>query len=381
MTLPRRLALALPLAAPALARAQDLQRSTRGAFRARAWAEGLDRPWGGGFLPDGRLLVSERPGRLRLVTPDGRVSAPLAGVPAVEAAGQGGLLDIQPAPDFPRTREVLFVSSVVVQQGSEAGALTRLWRARLSADGTALEAVQPMLDCAPAQARGRLHFGGRLAFSPDGRFVFLTTGDRNETRERAQRLDDLAGKVIRLTRDGQVPADNPFVGRSGARPEIWSFGHRNPQGIAFQPGTGMLMLAEFGPRGGDELNLVEPGRNYGWPNVSYGREYWGGSIAGGRTSGPGITEPLRHWTPSVSPSGIAFAPQNAALPGWRGSLFLACLNPPGLVRLEMDGPRVTAEERLLEGKARFRQVIFAPDGALLILTDEARGAIWRVEAA
>jgi glucose/arabinose dehydrogenase len=379
----RRLALALPLLAPALARAQpaEILRSERGAFRVRIWAEGLDRPWGGGFLPDGRLLVSERPGRLRLVDPSGQVSPPLANVPPVEAQGQGGMLDVQPAPDFARTREVFFTSAVVVQQGAEAGALTRLTRARLPADGRSLEAVTPVLDAAPAQARGRLHYGGRMAFSPDGRFLFVTTGERNEMRERAQRLDDLAGKVIRLTREGQVPPDNPFAGRPGARPEIWSYGHRNPQGIAFQPQTGLLMAAEFGPRGGDELNLIEPGRNYGWPSVSYGREYWGGQIAGGRTSGPGISEPLRQWTPSVSPSGIAFAPANAALPGWRNSLFLACLNPPGLLRVEMDGPRVVGEERLLWNRTRFRQVIFAPDGALLILTDEAKGAILRLEPA
>lgn len=368
--------LTAPLGAPRLARGQgDSVPSSAGPLRVTTFAEGLERPWGAAFLPDGRMLVTERPGRLRLVAADGTLSPPLAGVPEVEAQGQGGLLDVAPAPDFARSRAVWLSCSAVVA----GGALTRLLRARLSADATRLEEATAVLDCAPAQARGRLHFGGRMALSPDGRHLFLTTGDRNEERERAQRLDDLAGKIVRLTAEGLIPADNPFVGRAGARGEIWSSGHRNPQGIAFQPGTGALVAAEFGPRGGDEINLVEPGRNYGWPLVTFGREYWGGSIAGGRTEGPNLVAPLRQWTPSVSPSGIAFAPANA-LPAWRHSLFLACLNPAQLVRVAMDGPRVAGEERLLQGGPRLRHALFAPDGALLLLTDEARGRVLRVAA-
>lgn len=384
MKLSRRALIAAPMAAPALllppapARAEVI-RTERGAFRLGVFAEGMQRAWGGGFLPDGRLLVSERPGRARLVTPDGRVSDPLAGVPEVDAQGQGGLLDIQPAPDFDRTQEVFFVQSAVVQ----GGALTRLARARLTARG--LVDVTPILDCTPAQARGRAHFGGRLAFSPDGAHVFLTTGDRNVDRQRSQRLDDLAGKIIRLTRDGRIPADNPFVNRPPvngqvARGEIWSYGHRNPQGIAFNPATGTLFSAEFGPRGGDELNLIRPGLNYGWPEVTHGREYWGGQIAGGRTSGPGFEDPVRFWTPAISPSGIAFAPDNAA-PGWRGSLFFGCLNPPGVLRLPMDGDAPGAEERFLWNRHRIRQPLFAPDGTLLLLTDESNGRILRLDAA
>ncbi len=373
----RRAALATGLALPAVARAQgDAIASAAGPLRLTTFAEGLERPWGAAFLPDGRLLVTERPGRLRLVAPDGALSPPLAGVPGVEAQGQGGLLDVLPAPDFARSRAVWLSCSTLV----EGGALTRLLRARLSADATRLEEATPVLDCAPAQARGRLHFGGRMALSPDGRHIFLTTGDRNEERERAQRLDDLAGKIIRLTAEGLIPGDNPFAGRAGARGEIWSYGHRNPQGIAFQPGTGALVAAEFGPRGGDEINLVEPGRNYGWPLVTFGREYWGGSIAGGRTEGPNLAQPLRQWTPSVSPSGVAFAPANA-LPAWRGSLFLACLNPAQLVRVTMEGARATGEERLLQNGPRLRHALFAPDGALLLLTDEARGRVLRVAGA
>jgi len=371
----RRSLIALPLASPALARAQEAEtiRSERGPFRLGVFATGLENPWGGGFLPDGRLLVSERPGRARLVAPDGRISAPLAGLPAVEDAGQGGLLDMRPAPDFAATSEVFFSAATRVR----GGALTRLYRARFLGDR--FTEVRPIVDAAPAQAHGRNHFGGRIAFSPDGAHVFLTCGDRYDERERAQRLDDLAGKILRLTRDGRIPADNPFVGRAGYRGEIWTYGHRNPQGISFNPATGSLFAAEFGPLGGDELNLLRPGEQYGWPEVSYGREYSGRAISGGRTSGPGITEPVRYWVPAVSPSGLVFAPPSAQ-PIWRGSLFMACLNTPGLLRMEMDGDRIASEERLLWGRARMRQVIFAPDGALLLLTDEPSGRILRLSA-
>ncbi|MBS7792782.1 PQQ-dependent sugar dehydrogenase [Roseococcus sp. SDR] len=375
MTLPRRPLFAALLAAPGIAHAQaETERSERGAFRWRVLAAGLENPWGGGFLPDGRLLLSERAGRARIMAPDGTLSPPLAGLPDVVAEGQGGLLDMQPAPDFATTSDVFFTSATLV----EGGVLTRLSRARLTAQG--FEAVRPVLDATPAQERGRLHYGGRLAFSPDGAHLFLTTGERNNSRERAQKLNDLAGKVIRLTRQGEIPRDNPFVGQAGLRGEIFTYGHRNPQGIAFNPATGSLFVAEFGPRGGDELNLIQPGRNFGWPDVSYGREYSGRQIAGGRTSGPGLTEPVRHWVPSVSPSGINFAPAHAQ-PLWRGALYIACLNTPGLLRLQMEGDSVVAEERLLWGRARMRQVLFAPDGGLLLLTDESRGRVLRLDAA
>jgi len=377
MPIPRRPFLALaPLALPSQARSQapsELERGPRGAFRRRVLANGLEHPWGGGFLPDGRLLLSERPGRARLMAPDGTLSPPLAGLPEVVAEGQGGLLDLQPAPDFAQTAEVFFTSATLV----EGGVLTRLSRARLTPRG--FEAVQPVLDATPAQARGRLHYGGRLAFSPDGTHLFMTTGDRNESRERAQKLNDLAGKVIRLTRQGTIPRDNPFFGQAGLRGEVFTQGHRNPQGIAFNPATGSLFVAEFGPRGGDELNILRPGLNFGWPDVSYGREYSGRQIAGGRTSAPGVTEPLRHWVPSISPSGINFAPPQAQ-PLWRSGLYIACLNTPGLLRLEMQGDAVLAEERLLWGRARMRQVLFTPDGGLLLLTDESRGRVLRLDA-
>ncbi len=349
--------------------AQEVVRSERAAFRVGVFAQGLEHPWGGAFLPDGALLVTERPGRMRLVSAQGAVSPPLAGVPQVVTGGQAGLLDVALAPDFARTREIFFCASTAV----EGGALTRLWRAVLGPEG--LQQVRPVLDVTPPQASGRLHFGCRILFGRDGS-LFLSAGERNQ-RERAQRLDDLAGKVLRLTRDGMVPADNPFAGRAGARAEIFTWGHRNPQGLALNPWTGSVWEAEFGPRGGDEVNILRAGANYGWPRVSYGREYSGGRISESPTA-PGITDPVHVWVPSVSPSGIAFY-DGTAFPGWRRSLFVATLAPPMLVRLTTEGDRVVGEERLLEGMARLRDVIAGPDGLLYILTDEERGRILRLE--
>jgi glucose/arabinose dehydrogenase len=370
----RRILLALLfLATPAAAQEGETVRTASQAFRLTTFATGLERPWGAALMPDGRLLVTERPGRLRVVATDGTVGPPVAGVPEVVAQGQGGLLDVAVAPDFATTREVFLCHAMLVQ----GGALTRLVRARLAPDSASLDGVTPLLDATPAQASGRNHFGCRIVFGRDGH-LFLSTGDRYVTKDRAQRLDDLAGKVLRLTRDGRVPADNPFVGRADARPEIWAYGLRNPQGLALNPWTGGLWEAEFGARGGDEVNLIRRGANYGWPVVSHGVDYDGSAIGTGRRSAPGIEEPLFHWTPSVSPSGIAFY-DGAAFPAWRGSLFLAALNPPGLVRLSTDGDRVTGEERLLfDRRIRMRDVVVAAHGALLVLTDEARGRILRL---
>ena len=365
------LALAL-LATPAFAQDAPIV-SERATFRVTTFATGLEHPWGAAFLPDGSMLVTERPGRLRRVTPDGRVSAPLAGVPQVEAAGQGGLLDVAPAPDFARTREVFLCQAASV----EGGALTRLVAARLSPGNDGLTAVRRILDATPAQSGGRLHYGCRIVFGRDGH-LYLSTGERNE-RARAQRLDDLAGKVIRLTREGRVPADNPFAGRADARAEIWSYGHRHPQGLAVNPWTGSLWEAEFGPRGGAEINIIRRGANYGWPVVSHGREYWGPRVSRD-TAAPGIEDPIHVWVPSVSPSGIAFY-DGAAFPGWQRSLFVAALNTPGLVRLTTDGDRVTGEERLLTGKARIRTVAVGPDGRVYLLTDAPDGVILRLDPA
>ena len=341
------------------------------AFTVTDFATGLDHPWGAAFLPDGRLLVTERPGRLRVVARDGRVSAPLAGVPAVEARGQGGLLDVALAPDFATTREVYLCQAMLVQ----GGALTRLVRARLAPDAMALDGTTPILDATPPQEAGRNHYGCRIAFGRDGA-LFLSTGERYVTKMRAQRLDDLGGKVLRLARNGAPLPDNPFAGTPGVRAEIYTYGHRNPQGLAFNPWTGSLWQAEFGARGGDEINILRPGRNYGWPVVTKGIDYDGSRIGEG-ASRPDMAEPIHYWVPSVSPSGIAFY-DGAAFPAWRGSLFVAALNPPGLVRLTTEGDRVTGEERLLWGDTRLRQVLPGPDGLLYLLTDETRGRILRL---
>jgi glucose/arabinose dehydrogenase len=368
--------LALALAACVPARASDAPvASERATFRVATFAEGLERPWGGAFLPDGRLLVTERPGRMRLIGPDGSLSEPLSGVPRVEAAGQGGLLDVALAPDFAQTREIYLCQAAAVQ----GGVLTRLVRARLSADARALEQARPILDATPPQAQGRNHYGCRIAFGPEDGKLYLSTGDRFTRKERAQDLSDLAGKILRLERDGRPAEGNPWPDREGVRPEIWSYGHRNPQGLAFSPWTGALWSAEFGPLGGDELNLIRRGGNYGWPVVTHGRNY-DGSVISERSSAPGMIDPVRVWTPVISPSGITFY-DGEAFPGWRGSLFLAGLNPPGLVRLSIEGERVTGEERLLQRVARFRHVIQGPDGLLYILTDEQRGRVLRLEPA
>jgi glucose/arabinose dehydrogenase len=354
-------------------------RSQAASFRVTVFARGLERPWGAAFLPDGRLLVTERPGRVRVVARDGQVSPPLGGVPQVEVGGQGGLLDLAPAPDFSTTREIYLCHSALVQ----GGALTRLVRARLSADGSSLEGARAILDATPPQAQGRNHFGCRIAFglpgSPDDGKLYLTTGDRFIDKMRAQRLNDLAGKVLRLERDGRPAEGNPWPDRPDVRPEIWSYGHRNPQGLAFNPWTGSLWSAEFGPRGGDEVNVIRRGGNYGWPLVTAGRDY-DGSVISERAEAPGMESPIHGWTPVVSPSGIAFYTGDA-FPGWRQSLFLAALNPPGLVRLSTDGDRVTGEERLLWRSARMRHVLQGPDGFLYVLTDGAQGRILRLEPA
>jgi glucose/arabinose dehydrogenase len=350
-------------------------RSQAATFRVATLARGLDHPWGAAFLPDGRMLVTERPGRMRLVARDGSLSRPLAGVPEVEARGQGGLLDVALAPDFATTREVYLCQAALVQ----GGALTRLVRARLSADGSALEGARPILDATPPQAQGRNHYGCRIAFGPQDGKLYLGTADRFTDKMRAQRLDDLAGKILRLERDGRPAEGNPWPSQQGVRPEIWSYGHRNPQGLAFNPWTGSLWEAEFGPRGGDEVNVIRRAANYGWPLVTAGRNY-DGSVISDRTEAPGIEPPLHGWTPVVSPSGMAFY-DGSAFPGWRGSLFLAALNPPGLVRLTTEGDRVTGEERLLWGTTRMRHVLQGPDGMLYLLTDETEGRILRIDPA
>ncbi|WP_426954966.1 PQQ-dependent sugar dehydrogenase [Muricoccus radiodurans] len=379
MPLPRAafLALAGLLAACAAdpATSQEVVRSERAAFRVATFATGLDHPWGAAFLPDGRLLVTERPGRLRLVGRDGTVSRPLSGTPEVVAEGQGGLLDVALAPDFPQTRQIYLCSA----GAAAGGVLTRLSSATLAPDDSGLTGTRTLLDATPAQSRGRNHYGCRIAFGRDGK-LYLSTGERFIEQPRAQRLNDLGGKVLRLERDGRPAEGNPFIGRAGARPEIYSYGHRNPQGLAVNPATGSIFEVEFGPRGGDEVNLLRPGANYGWPVVSYGVNYDGSAVGTGQQRAPNIEEPLRHWPPAVSPSGASFY-TGEAFPAWRGNLFLSALSPPGLVRLTVEGDRITGEERMLTGRTRFRHVLPGPDGFLYLLTDETAGRILRLEPA
>lgn len=351
------------------ARAQSL------GFSVTEFATGLEHPWGAAFLPDGRMLVTERPGRLRVIGQDGSVGAPLGGLPPIASGGEGGLLDVQLAPDFPSTREVYLCLS----GAARGGTLTRLARARLSADATALQGAETLLDAGPAQhSPGRYNYGCRIAFGADGK-VYLSTGDRSADRMRAQRLDDLAGKSLRLERDGRPAVDNPFVGRADARPEIFTLGHRNPQGLAVHPTTGTVWLVEMGPRGGDEVNLLRPGGNYGWPIVGHGTEYSGAPIHAA-TSRPDMVDPIRWWVPSISPSGVNFYTGDR-FPAWRGSLFLANLNPPGLTRLDVAGDAVVSEERLIAGGPRLRHVLQGPDGLIYLLTDEPRGRVLRLEPA
>lgn len=338
-------------------------------------ARGLEQPWSLAFLPDGSLLVSERPGRLRLVSGDGRIGAPLLGVPAVHARGQGGLLDVALMPDFSTSSGVCF--SYAEPRG-EAASATAVACARLDRAAASLRELRVIYRQEPALDDSDNHYGSRLAFAPDGS-LFVTLGERYSGREQAQTLDNSLGKVVRLRPDGSIPADNPFVGRAGVRPEIWSYGHRNPQGAAIHPQTGELWITEHGPKGGDELNRVLPGRNYGWPDITYGREYSGLKVGEGLTEKDGMEQPQHYWVPSIATSGLAFYTADR-IPAWKGSAFVASLKFGQLSRLSLDGNRVVAEERLLEGlNRRLRDVRQGPDGALYLLTDETNGAILRLD--
>ncbi|HEV8265605.1 MAG TPA: PQQ-dependent sugar dehydrogenase [Gemmatimonadales bacterium] len=346
--------------------------SQRHRFRVVTVAAGLEHPWGLAFLPDGRMLVTERPGRLRIVERDGRLSPPLDGVPDVYAEGQGGLLDVALAPDFART-SMIYLSYAEPGDGGAAG--TAVARARLGE--RSLENLEVVFRQQP-KVTGGAHFGSRLAFARDGN-LFITTGDR-QRREYVQDLARLQGKVIRIRPDGTVPADNPFVAAGGARSPIWSYGHRNLQGAAIHPATGALWTVEHGAMGGDELNAPKGGKNYGWPVITYGRDYSGASIGEG-TAKPGMQQPVHYWDPSIAPSGLMFYTGDR-FPGWTGSLFVGALGFRLLVRLELDGERVTAEERLLQDFGeRIRDVRQGPDGYIYLLTDDDAGRIWRLEPA
>ncbi|MGL4965217.1 MAG: PQQ-dependent sugar dehydrogenase [Inquilinus sp.] len=345
----------------------------KGRIRVQTIVEGLRHPWGLAFLPDGRILVTERDGNLRLIG-GGKVSEPLEGVPEVDTGGQGGLLDVAVDPSFVQSRLVYLSYS----EAGDGGNSTAVARGQLSEDGTRLTGVEVVFSQRP-KLDSAMHFGSRLVFDRQGH-LFITLGERSkaQVRGQAQQLDSHLGKVIRIHPDGSVPGDNPFAGRRDALPEIWSYGHRNAQGAALNPDTGVLWVNEHGPRGGDEINIPEPGRNYGWPVVSYGVNYDGSPVGGGRSEAPGMTGPIHHWTPSIGVSGMAFYTADA-MPGWRGNVFVGGLAIPKLVRLERDGDRITGSEDLLTDLGlRIRQVVQGPDGALYLLTDESDGEILRV---
>jgi glucose/arabinose dehydrogenase len=340
-------------------------------------ADGLARPWAIDFLPDKRMIVTERGGRMRIVSPDGKKSAAIKGVPGVDVGGQGGLLDVAVHPDFAQNRFIYWSFS----EAGKGGNSTAVARGRLSADGKALENVQVIFSQKP-KVRSNLHFGNRLVFDGKGH-LFVTLGERSaeKFRGQAQELNSHLGKIVRLMEDGSVPKDNPFVGKDGALPEIWSYGHRNPQAAAINPATGALWEIEHGPMGGDEINLPEPGKNYGWPVVSYGVNYDGTPVGSGKREAPGMENPIYQWTPVIAPSGMAFYTGDS-FPQWKGNLFVGGLRAGALVRLELDGAKVTHEERLLkELGMRIRDVVQGPDGAIYVVTDASDGQIIRISPA
>jgi glucose/arabinose dehydrogenase len=349
-------------------------------LRHQVVASGLAHPWALAFLPEGRFLLTERPGRLRVVEADGRVNPALRGLPEVAARGQGGLLDVLLDADFARNRTLFFCFS----EPGAAGNSTALARARLSDDRTRLEAVQVIFSARPKVASSA-HFGCRIAESqtrgqPDG-LLFMTLGERYVRKDDAQTLDNHHGKIIRVFKDGRVPADNPFVTTAGALPEIWSYGHRNPQGLVLAP-DGALWAHEHGPQGGDEINLIAPGHNYGWPVISHGENYGGGPIGSGRSAQAGMTQPLHYWVPSIAPSGMAFVTSTRYGRDWVGNLLVGSLKFGYLNRIALSAPfsgRVLREHKLLaELGQRIRDVRQGPDGWLYVLTDQAQGRLIRL---
>ncbi len=359
-------AMALGLAGAAAA--QDIV-SEHANFRVVTLAHELERPWALAFLPDGRMLVTERPGRMRIVTQDGHVSEPLKGVPAVAAGGQGGMLDVILDADFAANHTIYFAYA---ERGA-GGSGTAVARAELMSDE--LRDVKVIYRQRP-KVSGNLQFGARIVQTPD-RNLFVTLGDRYQ-RDEAQNLDSGLGKIIRIRPDGSIPPDNPFIGRPGVQPEIWSYGHRSPEGAALTPATGAFWMHEHGPQGGDEINVIQPGKNYGWPVITWGIDYDGTRIGEGTTKA-GMEQPIYYWVPSIAPSGMAFYTGNA-FPGWKGNLFVGSLKFGRMVRLELNGDKVTHEERMLkEVNARIRDVRMGPDGLLYLLTDENEGKLLKLE--
>ena len=338
-------------------------------------AEGLAKPWAVTALPDGRLLITQKAGSLRIATSDGTLSNAITGFPEVDDRGQGGLLDVAPAPDFASSRMLFFTLAERTAEGS----LTAVGKGRLSDDETTIEQFRIIYRAIP-YFDNSMHFGSRLLFNKEGN-LFVSTGERSDlaTRYNAQKLETAHGKVVHITPEGEPVAGNPFIGQEGTLAEIYSYGHRNPQGLDIHPVTGELWLSEMGPRGGDELNLIKPGKDYGWPAITYGIEYNGNTIGEGITAKEGMEQPVYYWDPVLSPSGMAFYAGNA-IPEWQNNLFIGGLNSNHIARLVIEGDSVVGEERLLadEGQ-RFRDVGAGNDGALYAVTDEGR--LYRVAKA
>jgi glucose/arabinose dehydrogenase len=371
----RLLACAVAVVTTAASAAPQTYSSSAGNLVVETIATGLANPWALAFLPDGRLVVTERPGRMRIVGKDGKLSPPLAGVPQVFARGQGGLHDVALDRDYAQNSTIYFCFAEPV----DGGARTALARAKLIDGATPrLDDVKLIFHQDGPLSRGN-HFGCRIAQASDGN-LFLTMGDHFIYRNEAQNLANHLGKIVRIRPDGSVPPDNPFVSRAGAKPEIWSYGHRNSQGAAINPQTGKLWEHEHGPRGGDEINIPEAGKNYGWPVIGYGIDYDGTKIHES-TQKAGMEQPIKYWVPSIAPSGMAFY-SGDLFPAWRGSLFVGALAGQILVRLELKGDTVASEERLLRTlNERIRDVRMGPDGALWLATDNSAGRILRLAPA
>lgn len=361
--------------APVFAAPTQNLKSEQGILEVTPIAKGLEHPWALAFLPDRQgMLVTERPGNLRVVSADGKLSAPLSGVPTVWAKGQGGLLDVVLSPDFKQDRTVYLSYAEGGGEGDKAG--TAVGRGRLSDDLTALKDFKVIFRQEPKLSVGN-HFGSRLVFDRDG-YLFITLGENND-RPTAQDLDKLQGKIVRIYPDGKVPDDNPFVGQAGVRPEIWSYGHRNPQGAALNPWTGTLWENEHGPQGGDEINIIKRGKNYGWPMATHGINYSGQPIPEAKgTSAEGTVAPHHVWEKSPGLSGMAFYDADR-FKAWQHNVFIGALASQALIRLQFDGDKVVHEERLLgELNKRIRDVRQGPDGYLYVLTDEDDGALYKV---
>jgi aldose sugar dehydrogenase len=364
------LALLLATAAPASAQT-DTFRTEKGDVVMETVAKNLENPWGLAFLPDGRMLVTERPGRLRVISADGTISPPLAGVPAVSNRNQGGLLDVAVDPDFAANR-LVYVTFAEPREGGNGASVARM---RLNAEATGVSDVTVIFRQTPTYNGGH-HFGSRIVFDRAGA-MFVALGDRYDLKDQAQNRANSIGKIIRINRDGSIPADNPGLRREGWLTSVWSIGHRNIQGAALHPVTGKLWTAEHGARGGDEINIPEAGKNYGWPVITYGRDYSGARIGEG-TAKAGMEQPIFYWDPSIAPSGMVFYTADR-FPGWKGNVLIGALAGGVVARMTLDGEKVVSEERMFGGSGnRFRDVRQGPDGFVYLLTDHRDGRLLRL---